>query len=55
MGKGSSDSDSAAADGDVVAICDIDQEKLEKASAKVPCCGTILRLSENAGGDGRFD
>ena len=35
-GKGASDRDDAGRHGDIVALCDIDEEKLEKAAARYP-------------------
>lgn len=35
-GKGSSDRDDAGRHGDIVALCDIDEERLEKAAARYP-------------------
>src|SRR5690348_8182472 len=35
-GKGASDRDDAGRHGDIVALCDIDEERLEKAAARFP-------------------
>jgi len=41
-GKGSSDRDDAGRHGNIVALCDIDEERLEKASARFPNAKTFV-------------
>ena len=51
-GKGSSDSEDASRNGDIVAICDIDDNTLDKAGEELPEREEVQRLPQDARRDG---
>ena len=54
-GKGDSDTNDAGRHGEIVALCDIDSEVLDKMGEKVPQREEVFRLPQDARGDGRQD
>ena len=51
-GKGSSDIDGAGTQGDVVAICDIDEKRLNAKGGRFKKAKKVFRLSRHAREDG---
>ena len=54
-GKGDSDTNDAGKHGEIVALCDIDANVLDKMGEKVPQGEEVLRLPQDARGAGRQD
>ena len=53
-GKGDSDvRETAAAGGNIVALCDVDSRPLDKKAARSSGCEEVHRFPQNAHGDGR--
>ena len=54
-GKGDSDSNDAGRSGNMVAICDVDDNKLDKAAQRFPEGEEVQRLPQDVRRDGQAD